>query len=160
MKLSDKGRNLIFKWEGLKLNPYLCSAGVPTIGVGSTMYANGTKVTLKDKKITKEQALELFNITVVKYENYVNGLVTSDINQNQFDALVSWVYNLGPNSLRVSTLLKKVNKDPDDVSIEGEFLKWCMAGGKRLEGLYKRRVDESKLYFTNDETKTNSDEKQ
>ena len=82
------------------------------------------------------------------YENQVALLVRKPITQNQFDALVSFTYNLGATNLSKSTLLKKVNKNPNDKSIASEFMKWNRAGGKVLNGLTKRRKDEAALYFS------------
>lgn len=149
MKIDQKGIDLIIKWEGLRLKPYLCSAGVPTIGYGSTYYANGTKVSLKDPEITKECAVELFKSTIKNYENSVTIMIGSKtITQNQFNALVSFAYNLGNNALRTSTLLKKVLANPNDKTIENEFNKWVNAGGKKLQGLVNRRKEEAKMYFS------------
>lgn len=149
MKIDQKGIDLITKWEGLKLKPYLCSAGVPTIGYGSTYYANGTKVTLKDPEITKECAVELFKSTIKNYENAVTTMIGSKtITQNQFNALVSFAYNLGNNALRTSTLLKKVLANPNDKTIENEFNKWVNAGSKKLQGLVNRRKEEAQMYFS------------
>lgn len=148
MKIDQKGINLITKWEGLKLKPYLCSAGVPTIGYGSTRYENGTKVKLTDAAVTKERALQLFQNTLTTYEAAVDSFTRDDISQNQFNALVSFSYNLGTQALKNSTLLKKVNINPADKTIEKEFLKWVNAGGKKLQGLANRRTEESKMYFS------------
>lgn len=149
MRIDQKGIDLITKWEGLRLKPYLCSAGVPTIGYGSTYYANGTKVTMKDPEITKECAVELFKTTIKNYENAVNTMIGSKIlTQNQFNALVSFCYNLGQNALKTSTLLKKVLANPSDKTIENEFNKWVNAGGKKLQGLVNRRKEEAKMYFS------------
>jgi lysozyme len=84
---------------------------------------------------------------LVKFEQYVDSYCVDTINQGQFDALVSFAYNLGPANLKSSTLLKKVNTDPNDPTIEVEFLKWTKAGGKTLKGLVRRREAEVKLYF-------------
>ena len=149
MKIDQKGIDLIIKWEGLRLKPYLCSAGVPTIGYGSTYYANGTKVSLKDPEITKECAVELFKSTIKNYEDAVTIMIGSKtITQNQFNALVSFAYNLGNNALRTSTLLKKVLANPSDKTIENEFNKWVNAGGKKLQGLVHRRREEAQMYFS------------
>lgn len=146
-KISQEGIELIAKWEGLKLKPYLCSASVPTIGYGSTYYEDGTRVKLTDAPITKERALELFKNTLKTYELGVDSFTRDDITQSQFDALVSFAYNLGTQALKGSTLLKKVNKNPNDPTIATEFAKWVRAGGKVLKGLINRRADEAKLYF-------------
>ncbi len=139
---------LIQKWEGCRLTAYLCSAGVATIGWGSTLYANGTKVKLGDK-ITQKAADDLFLITLKQYEDAVDRLVTSKINSNQRAALISFCYNLGIGALKNSTLLKKVNSNPNDITIKDEFMKWTKASGKVIQGLVNRRNDEQKLYFTN-----------
>lgn len=138
--------DLIKKWEGCRLTAYLCSAGVATIGWGSTLYLNGTKVKLGDK-VTQKEADDLFLITLKQYEDAVDRLVTSKINSNQRAALISFCYNLGINALRNSTLLKKVNSNPNNLSIKDEFMKWVKASGKVIQGLVNRRNDEQKLYF-------------
>ena len=146
-KIDANGIKLITDWEGLKLKPYLCSAKVPTIGYGSTRYENGNKVKLTDAPITKERALELFKNTLHTYARDVDALVRDDINQNQFNALVSFAYNLGTTALRNSTLLKKVNINPNDKTIANEFVKWVNAGGRRVQGLVNRRNAEIQMYY-------------
>lgn len=148
MKISETGLNLIKKFEGLSLKSYLCSAGIPTIGWGNTFYENMKKVTLQDEPITRERADSLFNFLVTtNYVNVVNRLVIVDINQNQFDALVSFVYNLGSGNFEKSTLLKKVNQS-DFIGASLEFEKWNRAGGKVLNGLTKRRLAEKELFLS------------
>ncbi len=100
------------------------------------------------KKITEKEAETLLANDLSSYEKSVNSCVKSSINQNQFDALVSFTYNLGIGNLKSSTLLKKVNKNPDDTSIRYEFVKWIYAGGECLPGLVRRRADEAELYFS------------
>jgi len=146
-KASDKGIDLIKSFEGFSSKPYLCPAKIPTIGYGATFYPDGKKVTMKDSPITEEKGVELLKSMLVKFEQYVDSYCIDSINQNQFDALVSFCYNLGPASLKSSTLLKKVNADPNDPTIEAEFMKWVKAGGKTLKGLVRRREAEAKLYF-------------
>ena len=156
MKLNEEGYQMIMNFEGLSLKPYLCSAGVPTIGYGNTYYPNGKKVTLKDKPITKEYAIEIFKFIADLFAKDVNSLLKTTVTQNQFNALVSFAYNVGsdidaddiPEGLGDSTLLKKVNKNPNDLSIMAEFLKWNKSNGKVSNGLVKRRKLEAKLYFT------------
>ena len=156
MKLNEEGYQMIMNFEGLSLKPYLCSAGVPTIGYGNTYYPNGKKVTLKDKPITKEYAIEIFKFFADLFAKDVNNLLKTTVTQNQFNALVSFAYNVGsdidaddiPEGLGDSTLLKKVNKNPNDLSIMAEFLKWNKSNGKVSNGLVKRRKLEAKLYFT------------
>lgn len=147
-KIDQKGIDLITSFEGLKLLPYLCPAKVPTIGYGTTRYPNGNKVTLTDKPITKNDAISFLLFDVKSFELAVDAMCIDSINQNQFNALVSFSYNLGSNALKSSTLLKKVNANPNDPTIKDEFLKWVNAGGKKLEGLVRRRTAEANLYFT------------
>ncbi len=146
MKISHIGIDLIKKYEGFSSKPYKCPAGIPTIGYGATYYPNGSKVTLSDTPITEQQAQEYLKDMLVSYEKSVATFVTSTINQNQFDSLVSFAYNLGVGNLKSSTLLKKVNANPSDNTIAAEFVKWNKAGGKVLAGLTKRRKEEAELY--------------
>lgn len=156
MTLDNKGYLLIAQFEGLRLKPYLCSAGVPTIGYGSTFYPSGRKVTMSDKPITQETAFWMLKQVANMFAKDVDSLVTSDINQNQFNALVSFAFNLGsdidadniPEGLGDSRLLKRVNANPNDPEIAREFVKWNKAGGRVLDGLTKRRLKEAELYFT------------
>lgn len=147
-KLSQKGLELIKQFEGLSLTPYVCAGGINTIGYGNTYYTNGKKVTLQDKPITKQQAEELLKFSLSTYEKAVDSFCRDDISQSQFDALVSFAYNLGTGALQKSTLIKKVNANPKDVTIADEFLKWNKANGRVLAGLTKRRQAEANLYFS------------
>jgi lysozyme len=150
MKITKTGKagiDMIKSFEGFRAAPYKCSAGVPTIGYGATFYPGGKKVTMTDAAITEEQAVELLANMLVSFEKYVDSYCVDTITQNQFDALVSFAYNLGPANLKSSTLLKKVNANPNDESIRLEFMKWVKAGGKTLAGLVRRREAEANLYF-------------
>jgi lysozyme len=148
MILDNRGYLLITKFEGLRLKPYLCSAKIPTIGYGNSYYPDGKRVTLLDKDITKQQAFDMFKEVANRFAKRVDTLVTSNLNQNQFNALVSFAYNVGTGNFSSSTLLKKVNKNPDDLTIKDEFLRWNKAGGKVLNGLTNRRNEEAILYFS------------
>lgn len=148
MKISQKGLDLIKKFEGFSAKPYICPAGVPTIGYGATYYTNGTKVTMSDEPISEEWAEQLLSNMVHTYEKGVISLVIPKITQNQFDALVSFAYNVGVTNFRKSTLLRLINKNPDNPEIATQFMKWVRGGGKVINGLIKRRQIESKLYFT------------
>jgi lysozyme len=147
MKLNTQGYRLICMFEGFSAKPYLCSAKVPTIGYGSTYYLNGRRVTLLDKPITELEAFEMFKAIADKFADKVSKLVTTPVDQNQFNALVSLAYNIGPANFQKSTLLKKVNFNHNDPSIRAEFLKWNKAGGQVLKGLTIRRTAEADLYF-------------
>ncbi len=141
MKLDKNGYNLITKFEGLKLKPYLCSAKIPTIGYGNTYYPDGKRVTLLDKEITKEYAFEIFKEVADRFAKRVDTLVTSNINQNQFNSLVSFAYNVGTGNFSSSTLLKKINKNPNDLSIKAEFLRWNKANKVVINGLTVTATD-------------------
>jgi lysozyme len=148
MILNKEGYLLITKFEGLSLKPYLCSAKIPTIGYGNTYYPDGKRVTLLDKEITKEYAFEIFKEVADRYAKRVNSLVTSNINQNQFNALVSFAYNVGTGNFASSTLLKKVNKFSIDLSIRNEFMKWNKVNKEVINGLTNRRNEEANIYFS------------
>jgi lysozyme len=147
MQLNDKGKDLIKFYEGCKLVAYKCSAAKDTIGYGNTFFEDGRPVKPGDK-ITQERANELFEIIAKDFADKVAPLIKSSVTPNQFAALTSFAYNAGIGNLKSSTLLKKVNANPNDPSIELEYKKWDKAGGKVLAGLTKRRAAESKLYFT------------
>lgn len=146
-KTGSEGIKLIKFFEGFRAKPYLCPAKVATIGYGATYYPNGKKVTLNDPAIDEVYASQLLQNMLDIYEKAVDSFCRDDITQNQFDALVSFAYNLGIGALKSSTLLKKVNANPNDPTIRDEFNRWVMAGGKKLPGLVKRRVAEADLYF-------------
>jgi lysozyme len=141
------GLNLIKKYEGLRLTSYLCPAGVPTIGYGSTRYPNGKKILLGEKLTNEKEATQLLLATLSPYEDAVNKHLPN-INQCQFDALVCFAYNVGTGALIKSTLLKKAKANNADPSILDEILRWNKAGGKVLAGLTNRRREEANLYFS------------
>lgn len=150
-KISVKGKNLIKSFEALKLKAYLCPAGVLTIGWGHT----GADVK-PGMVITLAEAERLLDADLKLFEEGVNKLVKAYISQNQFDALVSFAFNIGldidadsiAEGLGDSTLLKLVNANPGDVRIKAEFKKWNKAKGVVLPGLTRRREAELNLYFS------------
>lgn len=144
--ISPNGINFLIKEEGIILKPYRDSVGIPTIGIGCTYYENGQKVKMTDPPITRDRAIGLFKNVLAAYEIAVWSNTRDDINQNQFDALVSICYNIGVNGLKGSTLLKKVNANPNDPSINEAFKMWKNAGGKPI--LLNRRIREANLYFS------------
>ena len=146
-KLSEKGLNLLKQFEKFEPKPYLDTGKVPTIGYGTTYYPDGTRVRMTDTEITEEKATEYMLANLVHYEQAVDSFTRDDINQNQFDALVCFAYNVGTQSLKRSTLLKKVNIDPNDPTIANEFRKWVYDNGRRIQGLLNRREKEIKLYY-------------
>ena len=147
-RVDDKCIDLILSFEGVSLVPYVCPAGVITIGAGTTRYYNGVKVSMSDLPITKEKAIEYLMHDLHQFELAVDAMAVDTVTQNQFNALVSFAYNLGSTALKGSTLLKKVNANPNDPTIAQEFLRWNRAAGKVLKGLTRRREAESALYFT------------
>ena len=147
MKISKKGIDLIARFEGFRAKPYHCSAGVSTIGYGTTIYPNGNHVTMKDKAINKEDAKSIMKYMIDRdYGEAVNRYVKIPLTQNQYDALVSFTYNLGKGALKSSTLLKRVNQGKMKKASK-EFLKWTHSNGKVLAGLVKRRKAESEMFL-------------
>ncbi len=147
MRTSAQGVELIKHYEGLRLKPYTCPAGIPTIGYGSTFYPDGRKVTLVDRPLTEDEADALLASTLLPFEREVGRMVEVEITQRMFDALVSFSFNLGSAALRGSTLLKKLNAG-DKAGAAGEFAKWVFAAGSVLPGLVKRRESERKLFLS------------
>ena len=146
MKVSNQGRKMIQSLEGLRLQAYKDSAGIPTIGWGNTFYEDGSNVKMGDK-ITKDRAVSLFPLILDKFENGVTKMVKVPVNQAQFDSLVSLAYNIGLNGFKKSQVLKLVNDNPQNPDIESAFLRWVTAGGKKLKGLVNRRQKEALNYF-------------
>lgn len=143
MITSEAGKNLIKKFEKLELVGYPDPINIPTIGWGTTVI-DGRKVRVGER-ITVEKAQELFDKDLAKFENYVRDLVTVPLTQPQFDALVSFVYNLGPTNFKKSTLLKYINQGKVKEA-QAQFLRWNRAGGKVLRGLTRRRLAEAVLF--------------
>tara|TARA_B100001059_G_C17748281_1_gene535620 strand:- start:268 stop:777 length:510 start_codon:yes stop_codon:yes gene_type:complete len=139
MGISEEGKNLIKKFEGCELEAYKCAAGVWTIGYGHI------KTAVEGMKIDQATANELFDEEMGEYETYVNTAVNVPLSQNQFDALVSWVFNLGNGNLNASTMLKVINSG-DHAGVPAQIKRWNKAGGKVLDGLIRRREAEALLY--------------
>ena len=139
MNIGTKGLEMIKHFEGLELNAYQCAAGVWTIGYGHT------KDVQQGMVISEDTANEMLVEELNEYESYITGLVTVELNQNQFDAMVSWVYNLGVGNLKASTLLKVLNAG-DYAGVPAQMMRWNKAGGKVLEGLTRRRQAEADLF--------------
>lgn len=146
MKASDNCLALIKHFEGLYLKAYKDSVQKLTIGYGTTRYPDGREVDIKDT-CTKEDAEEFLINDISTIEPKINRHF-KEINQNQFDALVSWVYNIGFGNLLISTLRKKILEDPNSPEVEREWMKWIYAGRTKMKGLYKRRKAEYLLYST------------
>lgn len=146
MQTSDKGIALIKEFEGCKLTAYQDSVGVWTIGYGWTQPVDGKPIRA-GMTIKQETAERLLKTGMVSYESDVSRLVKVGLTQGQFDALVSFTYNLGARSLSTSTLLRKLNAG-DYAGAADEFLRWNKAGGKVLNGLSRRREAERALFLS------------
>lgn len=146
MTTSINGILLIEQFEGFKPKMYKDAVGLPTIGFGTLIDTESEKYLLTTT-ISRQKAEELLRNDLKPIERALGIMITKSINQNQYDSLVSFCYNLGINSLRTSTLLRKINIDPTDSSISQEFEKWTHGDGKILPGLSVRRRAESALYF-------------
>lgn len=139
MEISQEGLSLIKRFEGCKLKAYKCSAGVPTIGYGSTQ-----GVTM-DMEISQQRAEALLLEDVAIFEEEVNKAVKVPLEQNQFDALVAWTFNLGGSNLRSSTMLKVLNEKKYE-EVPSQMKRWNKANGEVLAGLVRRREAESLLF--------------
>jgi len=151
MKTSAAGINLIKEFEGVRLKAYRCPADVWTIGVGHTSAA-GPPVVKAGMEITNAQAMKILANDLVKFEDGVDSAVKVPLKQNQFDALVSFAFNVGLGALAKSTLLKKLNAGQYD-AVPAELMKWTKAGGKELPGLVRRRRAEAALWRGVDDSK-------
>jgi lysozyme len=154
MQMSQHGLQLLEQWEGFKLQVYKDSAGLPTIGVGHLItkseQASGTiniaGVPVKYAGgLTQQQVTDLLAQDVVPAQNAVNNGVKVALNQNQFDALVSFTFNVGVGAFTGSTLLKVLNQGQYD-QVPTQLLRWTKAGGKVVQGLVNRRNNEIKLW--------------
>jgi lysozyme len=147
MKTGERGLKLIKEFEGCKLKAYQCPAGVWTIGIGSTRYADGSAVKQGQTLANEEAALLLLSKTLTSYEHAVNAIKV-ELTQNEFDALVSLTYNIGAGNLASSTLVKMLKAGDSKAEIAKQFLRWDKAGGKPLAGLTRRRNAEAELFLS------------
>lgn len=146
MKTSQKGIDLIKKWEGFRSRPYICQAGYLTIGYGHVIKKGQTL-----EEVTPEIAEQMLRIDISTAEKSVRRLINPEVfkgagGQDRFDALVSFTYNLGGGALQRSTLRAKINRG-EELSVFNEFGKYRLAGGKVSKGLVARRWDEAALYL-------------
>ena len=139
MKISEDGLELIKKFEGCETTAYQDSVGVWTIGFGHT------KGVEEGQTCSIEDAESMLADEMDEYEGYINNMVKVDLQQHEFDALVAWVYNLGPTNLGESTMLKVLNGGQFD-RVPDEINRWTRAGGEILEGLVRRRQAESLMF--------------
>ena len=141
MKTSDAGKQIIKQFEGVRLNAYLDSVNIPTIGVG---HIKGVKM---GDTITMEEADDLLSEDLHSAETAVNNAVKVDVTQNQFDAMVSLAFNIGNTAFTNSTLLRKLNAR-DKAGAADQFLVWNRAGGRVIQGLSNRRAAERRLFLS------------
>jgi len=146
MKISNRGVEFIKKEEGCVLTAYKCPAGVWTIGYGST----GSHVH-KGLRISEPAAEELLRTDLRRFEDAVNTKVRVPLNQAQYDALVSFTFNVGVGAFSKSTLLRKLNTG-DYTSVRSELARWNRGGGRVLRGLTLRRQREAELFYSKDDT--------
>lgn len=143
MKISQEGVNLIKHFEGCRLEAYKCPAGVWTIGYGHTKG-------VKEGDAIEQEAAEAFLIEDLEaFEQAVARLVKVPITQQQFDALVSFTFNLGAGNLAASTLLRKLN-NYQYAEVPEQMMRWVKAGGQVLDGLVRRRAAEAALFQNKD----------
>jgi lysozyme len=141
----DVAAALCRRFEGLRLRPYLCPAGVPSIGYGSTRYLDGRSVQLTDQPISREASERLLLITVQRtYLPAVLVLCPGITDANRLAALIDFIYNLGPGNLRASTLRRRVNAG-EWSKVPTELKRWTKGGGRTLPGLVARREAEAAL---------------
>ena len=142
-KVTEEGLNLIKRFEGFSPTIYICPAGYPTVG-----YGHGVLTHEQDQfaaGITPAQATELLRKDVRIAERAVLRLISVPLTDGQFDALVSFTFNLGAGALQRSTLRRKVNRGEQE-SVPAELMKWVWAAGKRMPGLIRRRRAEALAY--------------
>ena len=139
MQISEKGISLIKHFEGCGVEAYQDSVWIWTIGYGTI---KGVK---EGDQITQDEAEHLLQEEMPEYEGYINEMVKVPLEQTQFDALCSWVFNLGPNNLKSSTLLKVLNESRYD-EVPEQIVRWNKAGGQVLQGLVKRRQAEADMF--------------
>ena len=149
MKIGAEGLKLIKEFEGCKLLSYKCPAGVWTIGIGSTRYADGSPVKANQALPNEAAAIQLLTKTLASYEHTVNTIGT-ELTQNEYDALVCLCYNIGSGNFATSTLVKMLKAGEPKSEVAKQFLRWDKAGGKPLAGLTRRRNAEAELFLKQD----------
>ena len=149
MKIGAEGLKLIKEFEGCKLISYKCPAGVWTIGIGSTRYADGSPVKANQALPNEAAAIQLLTKTLASYEHTVNTIGT-ELTQNEYDALVCLCYNIGSGNFATSTLVKMLKAGEPKSEVAKQFLRWDKAGGKPLAGLTRRRNAEAELFLKQD----------
>ena len=154
MKVSENGKKKLAEWEGVELNVYRDVAGLPTIGVGHLLTKDelsSGKITLNGAPVkyatgmTQQQVMDLLAQDLAKFEKTVNECVTVSLNQNQFDSLVAFSFNVGPDAFKSSTLLKVLNQK-QFADVPNQLRRWVHSGGQVSKGLINRREKEIELW--------------
>jgi lysozyme len=145
MQVSENGVNLVKHFEGFQATAYLCPANVPTIGYGHTKGV--TRADVGVKFVTEDTAVQMLADDLAEFAQQVEAAVTVPLEQHQFDALCSFTYNLGAQTLRSSTLLSRLNAGAYE-AVPDQLLRWTHGGGQVLQGLVRRRTAEAKLWST------------
>ena len=154
MQMSEKGLDLLAQWEGIELKMYKDVAGLPTIGVGHLLTQDelsSGKILIQDQVVryanglTKEQVMHLLAGDVENVEKFVTGQVQVNLKPHQFDALVSFTFNVGKGAFKNSTLLKVLNNGRYD-EVPNQLARWVYAGGRKIQGLINRRNNEINLW--------------
>jgi lysozyme len=157
MKVSDKAIKMIRHHEGVRNKPYRCPAKLWTIGVGHVLYPEQGRLKIDERDsfqlrpednrvFSPEEVDGILRTDLARFEQGVDKLITAQLSQGMFDALVSFSFNVGLGTLQRSTLRQKLNRGDKEGAAE-ELLKYCMAGGKILKGLQNRRIDEKALFI-------------
>jgi len=147
MKLGPQGLALIKQFEGFEPAPYRDAVSIPTIGYGATYYPGGQRVSLRDPPITEPEASRLLELMLARYAEGIDRYAQVPLSQGQFDALVSWAYNVGLEAARTSTLMRRLNEG-DYLGAADQLPRWNRAGGQVLRGLTLRRLAEQDLFVS------------
>ena len=147
MKCNEVGIQIIKTFEGFRSSPYLCAAGVVTVGFGTTRGSDGRPIRMDMEPVTKDVGLQLLLNDLAKVERSVGRLIKIGLNSNEFSSLCSFCYNVGSGNLQMSTLRSKLNRGDRDGAAD-EFPKWRRAGGRILAGLVRRREMERQLFVS------------
>lgn len=145
-RLSEKGKELIEKHEGKMNKVYVCPGGKLTGGIGHALSPTDRKHYKYGSPINDITIYAWFDDDVEKAERVVNNWVVRELSQSAFDALVSFVFNVGADNFKRSTLLKKLNRGESPKTVSEEFGRWVFSKKKKLPGLVKRRAEEAQLF--------------
>ena len=155
LKTSEKGLKQLMAFEGVRTTPYICSAGYPTEGVGHKMLdTNGNPLRAGDtaaikiyrQVFTKDDALRLLAKDIKEYEEAVYSTISANLEQHQFDMLVSLCFNIGCGAFKKSTVTRKINEEASIRVISESWIQWNKAGGKVIQGLTNRRMKEIEIF--------------